>query len=101
YSSSAFIVPGVRVELLAVVHRADGEPVPFSATGDIPVLAVDTTAGPDGQPKDTTVSVAVDRKQAKVLELVRARGGSLEVMIRCPDGAEQASYFADKLIDIL
>jgi Flp pilus assembly protein CpaB len=97
--ANGFIAPGGRVDVI-VTFRRDGKLQSLVAATNLLVLAVDMTSEPGGKVKDMTLSVAVDVKEARVLELARARG-TLAPLLRGPDAKPGPAPDLDKLIELL
>ena len=85
---AGFVTPGSRVDILATVTTGN-RMVSFPLLVDMLVLAVDQATE---LPKETgtfgalnTVSFAVDRKQALLLQLARTRGCNMSLVLRNTD----------------
>ncbi len=84
---AGFVTPGSRVDILGTVHLGNKYKA-FPVLVNMLILAVDTnTQLPKEQgtfPSLSTVSFAVDQKQALVLELAKARGCTMTLLLRNP-----------------
>jgi Flp pilus assembly protein CpaB len=97
--ANGFIMPGGRVDVIVTV-RKDGKLHSVVAAADLLVLAVDVTSAPGGKITGMTVSLAVDPKEARVLELARAKGVARVPLLRGP-GGKPAAVDLDKVIELL
>lgn len=101
---AGFVGPGSKVDVLVTV-RLGSKLTAMPLLVDMLVLAVDqnTAYSQNGTfPQLTTVSFAVSRKQAMVLELAKARGCTVSLLLRHPeDKTEEKSYKIDDVIKLL
>jgi Flp pilus assembly protein CpaB len=102
-AAAGFIGPGSRVDILATL-RLDNKLKAFPLMVNMLVLAVDTnTAYADNGvfPSISSVSFAVDRRQALLLELAKTRGCDLSLMLRNPDNKIEEPYSIDSVEALL
>jgi len=82
---AGFVGPGARVDVLATL-RLGNQLKAFPLMVNMLVIAVDTHTGYEESkgvfPNFSTVSFAVDRRQALLLALAKTRGCTLELMLR-------------------
>jgi Flp pilus assembly protein CpaB len=86
-AAAGFVGPGSRVDVLATV-RLNNNLKAFPLLINMLVVAVDTKTTYDNNgvfPSMSMVSFAVKGKEALLLSLARARGCSLELMLRHPE----------------
>jgi pilus assembly protein CpaB len=101
---AGFVTPGSRVDILASMN-AGRRQVAFPLLVNMLVLAVDNqTALPKDQATFAalnTVSLAVDRKQALLIQLARTRGCALSLVLRHPDKQDDDSWKPEQVLQLL
>jgi len=103
---AGFVGPGARVDVLVTIRLGSGTKA-FPLLMNMLILAVDTATAysKDGTFQQlNSVSFAVDRKQALLLELAKSRGCTVALMLRNPDikpGKEEEGYDIDKVTEML
>lgn len=103
-AASGFVGPGARVDILATV-RLQNRTLAFPLLVNMLVVAVDNNVAysKDGTFANlNTVSFAVDRRQALLLELAKSRGCTTSLMLRHPeDKTEDEKYKIDDVLKML
>jgi len=104
-AAAGFIGPGSRVDVLATV-RLNNNLKAFPLLINMLVVAVDTKTTYDNNgvfPSMSMVSFAVKGKEALLLSLARARGCTLELMLRHPEASstETNDNRIDEIIKLL
>jgi len=102
---AGFVTPGSRVDVLATLNGGKRQ-VAFPLLVDMLVLAVDNqTQLPQGQGSFAalnTVSFAVDRKQALLIQLARTRGCGMSLVLRHPDKTKlDEQWTPDQVMNLL
>ena len=102
---SGFVGPGSKVDVLATI-QLNNKLIAFPLMVDMLVVAVDTQTAYTKEgvfPSTSTVSFAVDREQALLLELAKRKGCNLSLMLRHPDAKKEidATYDVKKVIKLL
>ncbi|HUR55345.1 MAG TPA: Flp pilus assembly protein CpaB [Gemmataceae bacterium] len=102
---AGFAGPGSRVDVLVTIRLGTGTKA-FPLLMNMLILAVDTQTAytKDGTFQQlNSVSFAVDRKQALLLELAKSRGCSVALMLRNPDdkGTDTEGYDIEKVTALL
>jgi pilus assembly protein CpaB len=84
---AGFVGPGARVDILSTL-RLQNRLLAFPLMTNMLILAIDTQTVYDKSgvfPAMSTVSFAVDRKQALLLSLAKSRGCTMELLLRNPE----------------
>jgi Flp pilus assembly protein CpaB len=100
---AGFVGPGSRVDILAT-FRAHNRTIAFPLLVDMLILAVDnnTAFSKEGTfPTLNTVSLAVNRKQAMLLELAKARGCTMSLLLLNTDNKRDEKYKIDDVLKML
>jgi len=100
---AGFVGPGSRVDVLATL-RLGNRLMAFPMMVNMLVLAVDTNTAYTEQgtfPSISTVSFAVDRRQALLLALAKSRGCTVELMLRNPEAKTDETYSIEKVERLL
>ena len=102
---AGFVGPGARVDLLVTVRLGKGLKA-FPLLMNMLILAVDTQTAYSKEgtfQQLSSVSFAVDRKQALLVELAKSRGCTVSLMLRHPEdkGTEKEGYDIDKVTKML
>jgi Flp pilus assembly protein CpaB len=103
---AGFVGPGSRVDVLVTIRLGTGMKA-FPLLMNMLILAVDQQVAYDKSgtfPQLNSVSFAVDRKQALLLELAKSRGCTVALMLRNPDSKptkDEEAYDIDKVTKML
>lgn len=102
---AGFVGPGSRVDVLVTVRLGTGTKA-FPLLMNMLILAVDQQVAYDKTgtfPQLNSVSFAVTRKQALLMDLARARGCTVSLLLRNPEdkGKEDEGYDIDKVTALL
>ena len=102
---AGFVGPGSRVDVLVTI-RLGATTKAFPLLVNMLILAVDQQVAYDKTgtfPQLNSVSFAVDRKQALLLELAKSRGCTVALMLRHPEdkSTDVAGYDIDKVTALL
>lgn len=104
---TGFVGPGSKVDVLATV-RLQNKITALPILVNMLVLAVDANTNLPGNSaafqQVTTVSFAVDRKQALLIKLATARGCDMSLLLRNPDekvNENDLNYDIDKVVKLL
>lgn len=106
HSAGGFAGPGSHVDILASI-RLDNKLTAMPVLVNMLILAVDTktTYNAEGVfPTVSTVSFAANRKQGLVLELAKARGCPMSLLLRNPDDTNteyDRTFDIDRVIKLL
>lgn len=83
---AGFVIPGSRVDILSTA-KVNGRQIAFPLLVDMLVLALEGGMDFKDVVEIRTVSFAINREQALLLQLARSRGCQMSLVLRGPDKA--------------